>query len=193
MIKHTMFALLLACCISSCKKEVENKDILIDKPKVEKKQDNKPFHSTDYSQEYDISWLGNDYKVIMKRQMDKDLPTVKDENGLTYYDNRITIAIQRRDGSYVINKTFTKSDFQQYYRGNKPAEQGGLLGIVYDCIENDKVVFAGSIGSPERSSDMYLPVIIKVDRNGNYSIAVDTRMDNNPESLPNNNYEDDGV
>lgn len=193
MIKHITLALLFTCCIGSCKKEVESKDILIDKPKTEKKQDDKPLQSTDYSQEYDISWLGNDYKVIMKRQVDKSLPMVKDENGLTYYDNRITIAIQRRDGSYVMNKTFTKSDFQQYYRGNKSAEQGGLLGIVYDCIENDKVVFAGSIGSPERSSDMYLPVIIKVDRNGNYSIAIDNRMENIPESLPENNYEDDGV
>ena len=127
---------------------------------------------------------------------------VKDENGQKYYDNRILVRILRKDGSEFFNRAFTKNDFDAYvdalYKKNSV-----LLGIVLDKADADNIYLAASVGSPEKSSDEFVPLVVKVSRMGQVTISKDTQLDtsNDPSSIvveekednSQQEFEDDGV
>lgn len=171
--------------LASCTKKTESKDIIVPPPVEEVKKGTQMMPQT--KQNHEIEWLGNKYKIVIVRSVNKELPKVSDENGVEYFDNEITVRITRRDGSDFINRIFRKSDFGNRISGTGFEDKGALLGIVYDKIENNKLVFAISVGSPEISSDEFFPFIMYIDRNGEISTAIDTRMDTNIED------EDEGV
>ena len=47
---------------------------------------------------------------------------------------------------------------------------GALLGIVYVKAEGDYLYFAASVGSPDVTSDEYVPLVLKISRMGSISI-----------------------
>ena len=63
--------------------------------------------------------------------------------------------------------------------------------------DDDYIYLASSVGSPDRASDEFIPLLIKVSRMGDVSISKDTQMDTkavNPMPVPKNDAEeDDGV
>ena len=84
--------------------------------------------------------------------------------------------------------TFTKADFasvlpQEYLDKNI------LLGVVYECVEDNMLRFAGSVGSADALSDEYVPMRINISSTGSMSISRDNRLD----STENEQEEDDGV
>lgn len=160
---------------TSCKEKEQKKDIIVPKPTVEEVTGPSEMQQT--RQERDVDWLGSTYKVTIERTADKALPKAHDENGKEYYDNSISLRIQREDGSDVMNRTFTKEYFSQYAGNDRMVRNGALLGIVFDKVSGDKLIFATSIGSPEISSDEFIPLIMTVDRYGNIKVSLDTRMD----------------
>ena len=169
----------------SCKDKPQ-KDIIITKmpPKTEVSKD--PIQVGDYSQSRQVEWVGSTYTVEVNRRADSTLTIVKDENGQKYYDNSITVKIIRKDGSEFFNRTFTKKDFDDYvdalYKKNSV-----LLGIVLDRADADNIYMAASVGSPEKASDEFVPLVVKISRMGNVSISKDTQLDTSMEEPSTNN------
>lgn len=166
---------LLTLLLSSCKEKEVKQDIIVPAP-VEKKVTG-PQQMPDTKQERDIEWLGSTYHITIIRSVCDSLPKAKDEDGNAYYDNTISLCIQRPDGSNVVNRTFTKASFNSYISGSGMEKDGALLGIVFDKVENGCLVFATSVGSPDIRSDAFVPMVMKVDRNGQITVSLDTKLD----------------
>lgn len=166
---------ILAGTIISCKEKQPTNDIIISKP-VEKAEPKTTQKMGDYNQTIEVAWVGTTYKVAVERKADTTLPLVDDGTGNKYYDNKISVRIIRQDGSEFFNRTFSKQDFMSYvddiYKKNS-----ALLGIVLDKAEGDYVLFAASVGSPDKNSDEYVPLVLKVSRYGDVKISKDTQMD----------------
>ena len=120
--------------------------------------------------------MGSIYTVEVKRQKDTSLPVVTLEDKTRYYDNTIAVKVIRKDGSVFFSKNFTKEDFASYLDAHT-RERGALLGVVFVRAEGDYLLFAGSVGSPDMASDEYVPLVVKLSRMGNISIAQDTILD----------------
>ena len=124
----------------------------------------------------DVEWLGNHYKVVVKREADHELPIIQLDKTNKYYDNKITIRILRSDGTEFFNRTFTKAAFESYL-DKQTKSMGALLGIVFDKTEGNNLSFAASVGSPDITSDEYLPLVLKISRMGAVSISKDQVLD----------------
>ena len=168
------FSLLLMGVIS-CDEKPKN-DIIITKMPPKKEISKNPLQVGNYSQSRQVEWVGSTYTVEVNRQADTTLTIVKDDNGQRYYDNKITVKIIRKDGSEFFNRAFTKKDFDGYvdalYKKNSV-----LLGIVLDKADEDNIYMAASVGSPDKSSDEFVPLIVKISRMGVVSISKDTDLD----------------
>ncbi len=168
------FSLLLMGVIS-CDEKPKN-DIIITKMPPKTEISKNPLQVGNYSQSRQVEWVGSTYTVEVNRQADTTLTIVKDDNGQRYYDNRITVKIIRKDGSEFFNRAFTKKDFDGYvdalYKKNSV-----LLGIVLDKADEDNIYMAASVGSPDKSSDEFVPLIVKISRMGVVSISKDTDLD----------------
>jgi len=187
-----IIAISVLLCSACSGKKNESKDIIV--PPIKKETPKGPQSMTQTRQQRDVQWLGNTYKVIITRQVDKTLPTIEDETGQKYYDNTIQLCIKRTDGSDVINRTFKKIDFTSHISDTEFAKKGALLGIVFDSDrsteDSQHLYFATSIGSPDVRSDEFIPLVLIIDRNGNISIKLDNTMDtgnNDPNNKPDRN------
>ena len=143
----------------------------------------------DYQQSREVEWLEKTYTVSVDFKADPELPLVKDGKQ-RYYDNRIRLRILRPDGSEFLNREFTKADFLPYL-DNTYGKEGALLGIVLDRAEGDNLLFAASVGSPDKSSDEYLPLVMKISRMGNVTILRDVQLDTS--ATASQEQEDEGV
>ena len=170
--------------VVACKEKKQNDVIITTKPVPEAK---KPTQKVgDYETTTPVDWVGSTYQVLVERKADESLPLADDGQGNKYYDNRITVKIIRKDGSEFFNRTFVKEDFSAYvdalYKKNS-----ALLGIVLDRAEADHLVFAASVGSPDKMSDEYVPLVMKVSRFGDVKISKDTQLDTMSEGSEDNN------
>ena len=170
--------------VVACKEKKQNDVIITTKPLPEAK---KPTQKVgDYETTTPVDWVGSTYQVLVERKADESLPLADDGQGNKYYDNRITVKIIRKDGSEFFNRTFVKEDFSAYvdalYKKNS-----ALLGIVLDRAEADYLVFAASVGSPDKMSDEYVPLVMKVSRFGDVKISKDTQLDTMSEGSEDNN------
>ena len=178
----------LSLMMVSCKEKKTPTVIIAPKPVEEVKKD--PSRMQEINQDMNVDWIGKTYQVVIRRVSDESLPMVKDENGNKYYDNVITLSVIRPDGSEFFSRTFKKTDFSSYL-DDKTRNNGALLGIVLDCAEGDNLVFAASVGSPDRLSDEFIPLVLTLSRMGDVNIKKDTALDttsDRPEV-----EEDDGV
>lgn len=165
---------LVATTLTACKEKKQTTDIITTKPKVEAP---KPVQEVgDYHQDVNIGWGGSDYTIGMQRMADKSLPIVDDGSGNRFFDNKITLRITRKDGSEFFARTFTKSDFSAYVDAAF-LKRSALLGIVFDKVEGDCLRFAASVGSPDKTSDEYVPLVLKISRGGSVSMSKDTQLD----------------
>lgn len=170
--------------VVACKEKKQSDVIITTKPVPEAK---KPTQKVgDYETTTPVDWVGSTYQVLVERKADESLPLADDGQGNKYYDNRITVKIVRKDGSEFFNRTFVKEDFSAYvdalYKKNS-----ALLGIVLDRAEADCLVFAASVGSPDKMSDEYVPLVMKVSRFGDVKISKDTQLDTMSEGSEDNN------
>ena len=171
----------------SCKEKPRTTDIIVKKSAPKPKKGVQKMD--EYRQVRDVEWLGGTYKVVAERKPDTSLPQAEDEQGNRYYDNRITLTISRPDGTAFFNRTFSKTDFAKYVDGDNV--DGALLGIVFDRADGASLIFAASVGSPDKMSDEYEPLVVKVSRLGALSVAKDTKLDTASEDELED--EDDGV
>ena len=167
-------ALALAIAVVSCKQDKRTGDIITKKPVAEV---HKTIQKTgDYSQTRHVNWLGNNYSIVIQRMAETSSTVVDDASGNKYYDNKIIVRILRTDGTEFFKREFKKSDFSSYI-DNSYNEKGVLLGVVFDRAEGDNMYFAASVGSPDKLSDEYVPLEVKVSRTGSVSILKDTQQD----------------
>ena len=158
--------------LMSCKEKKNTGVIITKKPVIVAQR--QIMKTGDYAQSRKVDWLGAVYTVETKRVADPSLPVIADGD-TKYYDNRITVRILRSDGSEFFNRTFTKTDFSSYV--GKTYANGALVGIVLDRAEGDNLLFAASVGSPDKMSDEYIPLLMKVSRQGGITISKDTQLD----------------
>ena len=169
----TMALIIGSVVFTSCKEDHKAEVIIAKKPaKAVKKTVQKV---GDYVQTRKVEWLGAVYAVTVERTADTSLPLVEDESGNKFYDNTITVTIKRQDNSTFFSRTFTKSAFASSL--GTEGSKGVLLGIVLDRAQASTLYFAASVGSPDKTSDEYVPLVMSIDRNGNVSIKRDSKLD----------------
>lgn len=181
--------LLSALVLVSCGKKKTENEIITHKPKAVK-----PFavrKMGDYHQQTKVAWVGSEYTIDLDFHADLSLPVVSD-GAQRYYDNRTTLRILRKDGSEFLKREFAKSDFQPYISGSI-GKNGAFLGLVFDKAEGDNLIFAASVGSPDKSSDEYIPLLVKVSRMGSITISKDAQMDITSSEGASDESEEDGV
>lgn len=165
--------MLIIGALTACHSKRNSNEIIAKKPTVVRST--KTLKMGDYVQTRQIEWLGGIYTITVRFAADPSLPTVSDDNQ-KYFDNRIELQILRKDGSEFFSRSFTKADFQgsidESYRKN-----GALLGIVFNRAEGDNLYFAASVGSPDKSSDEYVPLVLKLSKMGGVTISKDNQLD----------------
>ena len=185
-------ALLMAVIAISCGKKKESKDIIV--PSVEVVKPKAPISMQPYNQQQEVKWLDKSYHVFIDRVADDSLRMVQDETGQKFVDNRITLRVVRADGSVFFKKVFTKSSFDAQL--DDDYRQTGILeGLVFDKVDGNNLIFAGSVSHPQ--TDEYIPLVVTVSNFGNVTIKRDDQMDTNStqEQQPQENQvtDEDGV
>ena len=186
-----MAVVALALGMASCHEKKKSDVIIAPKPVV--KAPKKTQSMSSYEQSRQVEWLGATYKVVVKRAAATDLPLASGDDNTKYYDNKIEVRILRPDGTEFFSRTFAKSDFNEYL-DDDTRKNGALLGFVYVETRADQLVFAASVGSPDITSDEYIPLVVKIGRTGSMSIAKDTQLDTDgsvEKKQPADNNDDD--
>ena len=166
-------AFLCTMALWSCKKKNDSNVIIVQKPIVVKARS--PQKTGDASSVHQIKWMGGSYKIENNLKADTSLPLTSD--GVDkFYDNRVSIRILRSDGAEFFSGTFTKQNFKPYVDSSY-YKNGALLGIVFDKVNGNLLRFAASVGSPDMSSDEYVPLVLTVNKLGTVSIAKDQEAD----------------
>lgn len=185
-------ALLMAVIAISCGKKKESKDIIV--PSVEVVKPKAPISMQPYNQQQEVKWLDKSYQVFIDRVADDSLRMVQDETGQKFVDNRITLRVVRADGSVFFKKVFTKSSFDAQLDDDY-RRTGILEGLVFDKVDGNNLIFAGSVCHPQ--TDEYIPLVVTVSNFGNVTIKRDDQMDTNStqEQQPQENQvtDEDGV
>mgnify|MGYP006057715157 CR=1 FL=1 len=165
---------MMVAVITGCKEEKKSNIIITQKPKPIKPKATQKMG--DYEQTMKVSWLDNSYTI---------------EVATKYFDNIIRLRVVRADGTTFYSHTFSKKDFNscltEQYRKN-----GALLGIVYVKCDDNYLYFAASVGSPDKSSDEYIPLVLKLHRLGSIQITKDTQLDT-ADDVDIEDADDDGV
>lgn len=177
--------LLLGAC--SKKKDTDTIIVKMDQPKAPtgvKKQQN-------FESSYQVQWGGKNYTIKVERICDTSLPQISDDKGQKYYDNKFELVITREDASVFCQHTFSKADFVSHC-ASECGRQGSMLGLVYDRVEPNALVFAVSLGSPDQLSDEFEPFILTISRFDDVKIERDTNPDASAGSSS-SSYDDDGV
>lgn len=171
--------IIMTAMLCGCKKK-EDTTIIVPKAKVTRKVVMGVGQMSPFEWHNTVQWMGSKYMLRIVRKPDKSLQKAKDENGRDYYDNNITLTIQRADGTDFFSKTFTKADFKQYVPDDV-YNNGALLGLVYDHCSDGSLYFGTSVGSPDNMSDEYVPLVLIVDRFGNITVKKDVDLEGSPE------------
>ena len=180
----------VAICLASCGGKKEKTDIIARKPIVVRAKETRAMG--DHRESRKVQWIGASYTVDTEFKADKSLPLISDGEQ-KYYDNRATVKILRKDGTVFFNRTFSKADFINQIDASY--KDGALLGVVYDKCDGDNMYFAASVGSPDKSSDEYVPLVVKISRFGDVSIKKDATQDTQSEMGTSNptTEEEEGV
>lgn len=194
-IGHPVLAVLCAglaavTLLGSCKKQPATTEIIV-KKQVESKVSKGPLAMETLERAVDVSWMGQKYHVETVREADKSLKLVHDEQSHAYYDNRARVTIQRADGSMFFSREFSRRDFISLVSDN--VADGAFLGVFFDSADGKDLLFVASIGSPDKASDLYEPLLIRISDAGAVSITKDTRVfDENPGGSQAEGSVDDG-
>ena len=155
---------MLMAMTTGCKEEKKSTIIITEKPKPVTPK--KPQKMGDYEQSVKVEWMGNSYTVETKLTACDSLPMIND-GANQYFDNVIVLRIVRPDGSVFYSHKFTKRDFDKCLTDNY-RKNGALLGIVYVKSDSQFLYFTTSVGSPDKSSYDYIPLVLKVHRLGGH-------------------------
>lgn len=186
-IQYSALGILIASTLTACHSKRNPNEIIVKKPVIV--QPRKTIKMGDYEQTRKVEWLGTTYTIAVRFSADTSLPTASDGNQ-KYFDNQVQLRILRKDDSEFFNRTFTKADFEscldESFRKN-----GALLGIVFNRTEDDNLYFAASVGSPDKSSDEYVPLVLRLSKTGKVTISKDNQLDTSSDVAPEKTPDDD--
>lgn len=186
---HFMLALMvMTVMLAACSEKKKSNDIIT--PRIVEVIPKAPVEMQENTDSWNVEWIGKNYHIAIHRHASDSLPMVQDETGQKFVDNVFRLSVQRPDGSFVTQHTFTKKDFTKYIDENF-RKSGILEGLVFDRVDGDNLVFAGSVGLPQ--TDEYIPLVIRLSRMGHLEIRRDTQMDTPPEEKEPAKDEDEGV
>ena len=173
---RTAYAALAAalCMAAACGEKPKDTTYIVRKPA--KKEHRGVQKTGDYRQSVDVDWLGGKYRVEMERTAADSLGTVDDGTGNKYRNNTVKVSVRRGDGSLFFSRTFTKESFSDIV-GVEYLRRSVLLGVVFDKAEGDCLHFAGSVGSPDKLSDEFIPIAVKLSGKGVLSTAKAKSID----------------
>ncbi len=184
--KQILFlATVIILAFTACSKKEKQTDIIAPKPVENVPSSPQKMQDSNYNET--VNWIGKQYEVNITRYSDESMPIIEDIDGKKYYDNKITVKIIRPDGTVFFNKTFSKSDFSSYV-SNDYIKQSALLGIVFDHVSGNNLIFAASVGSPDVLSDEYIPLTLTVSRMGDINIKKDTRLDTDNSQMDDDDF-----
>lgn len=159
MLRTIIIASFALVCIFSCKEKEKAEDIIVEKV-VEKPQEG-PASMPEDKQTGSVSWVFNsEYSYTITRKADKNLPTVTN-HGIEYYDNSIDVYITRADGSKFFEKSFTTKNFAPALP-KEFKENGVLLGINFEKVEGNYLMFIVSVGSPDETNEEFYYARLKI-------------------------------
>lgn len=167
--------LLAVAAVASCKEKKEDNIIIAHKPVIVHRQQTATQKTGDNTSKRIVRWIGADYTVTVTVKADPSLPTATDGTS-KYYDNRITLTIDRADGTEFYNRTFTKADFKAYV-DDTYYKKGALLAIVFDKVDGNNLKFAASVGSPDKASDEFVPLELTVNNLGATSVEKSVALE----------------
>lgn len=173
---------------ASCKQPKKTSIIITHKQTVPVHKKNQKM--SDYEQARNVEWMGATYQVVVKRKADTNLPLIQVDDQTKYYDNVITVRILRKDGTEFFNKNFLKTDFNAFLDSDTQ-KNGALLGVVFVKAGNNCLYFAASVGSPDVTSDEYIPLIVKISSLGSVDIKKDSAMDTDGNEKTSSEEEDE--
>ena len=158
---------LLALGTWSCKEKKKSDDIIVAKYVPDGPKE--PIRMTVDKRVTPVEWLGKNYTITINRAPADSLPMLKDETGQEYVDNSVSVVIQRSDNTMFFRHLFTKNSFSSYVDASFRSE-GCLENIVFHGIEDDNLKF-GAVVSRPGNEDEFVPIDVKIDRNGSISIS----------------------
>lgn len=155
---------LLSACGGNVKKQQSDAQVLMqDTMTAQGVQKMQP-----YAAEMDVVYKGKTYHTVIKRESDESLPHVMSEMGDEYLDNSILLNITC-GGKTVLNRFFTKKDFEPYVDTHSMAVEKTILeGLVFDKVTSSGIIFAASVSYPQ--TDLYCPLSLTVTADGGLSI-----------------------
>lgn len=163
--------------LTACKEKKVSNDIIVVKPEVFKPE--APIRMPDRHDSKEVRWQGALYTVNIDRTPSDSLPMVQDDQGQQYVDNTIRLTVIRTDGSEFYRRTFTKASFSSYLDDNF-RRTGVLEAMMFDEVDDGRLEFAVSVSRPQ-ADDEYIPLEMKLDRDGGLTIVRDDDLDTNGE------------
>lgn len=124
---------------------------------------------------YTDSLMQGSHKVVysITSEADDELPTVVDEDGIKFKDNRFKLVI-KKDEKQFFCQSFTKGDFKSQL--SEDFQKYGIMdGMRFNHAEEGKLYFNISVSYPD--SDMSCPFILTIGPDGSYVITPDTTPD----------------
>ena len=161
--------------LASCKEKKPSQEIIITRQEVPKPQ--APISMQEYKQATDVTWMNATYHIEVVRMPSDSLPMVKDEYGQQYVDNSIVLTVTRSDGSVFFKRTFTKASFSSYIDDDY-RRTGILEALIFEEVDDNRLEFAVSVAHPQ-SEDEFIPLEMKLDRDGGLTIKRDNELDTN--------------
>lgn len=133
----------------------------------------------DYEYGADVVWDGTTYHYHITRKVEDSLDVVTDDTGSRYADNYIVLEVQR-SGQSFFKQTFRKQRFTEFL--NDDFRKHAILeGMAFDRVDEQGLRFSVSVSYP--MSDMYIPLLITVTKEGTYTVQRDPVLDNVVESI----------
>ncbi len=123
-----------------------------------------------------VKQQGQTFYVEIRRYVDKQLPTVKDELGQDFYDNSVEVTIQH-EGTQFFRHTFSKEDFAEFL-SEEERRTYVFLGMAYDDrkAEGRDLCLAAQLGQPGTGEGPAFTIEIPID-GGAFSIVRDTQQE----------------
>lgn len=108
------------------------------------------------------------------------LKHIINSQGLEYIDNAVSLTI-RKDSTVVTEKKFLKSSFKSYIPDDL-WEHSGLVGFAFNFVrqERDAFYFIATIGDPDETADISLPLEIRITTDGGMTINKAVDLDTEP-------------
>ncbi len=155
-----MICLLLVSC---GKKKEQTEDIIVEKV-VEKPQASVS-RMPDLNLDGTTKWVGGAmYSYELHRTSNDSLRQVEN-HGVKYHDNEVKLTVRRSNGSVFFQKTFTKSNFANVLPSSFK-ESGVLLGVNFDKVDGNNMLFVASVGSPDDTMEEFYNVLLVLDNFG---------------------------